>query len=91
MTEVASLFVKSGTNLEDKDSDAYTVSREALSIIASQPGYQHAYYGHHVEDRSKVDLVIGAYIQSLDSQIDTQALEGLRRLITVFRIRLGQY
>jgi hypothetical protein len=61
ITEVASLFVESGANLEDKGSEAYKIGREALSVIASQPGYQHAYYGHHVEDRSKVDLVIGAY------------------------------
>lgn len=60
VTEVASLSVESGTNLEDKSSEAFQTSREAFSIIASQPGYQQAYYGHHVEDRSKVDLVIGA-------------------------------
>jgi hypothetical protein len=61
VAEVASLSVESGANLEDKSSEAYKISREAFSVIASQPGYQNAYYGHHVEDRSKVDLVIGAY------------------------------
>lgn len=61
VTEVASLSVESWANLEDKSSEAYKISREALSVIASQPGYQRAYYGHHVEDRSEVDLVIGAY------------------------------
>ena len=61
VTEVASLIVEPWVDLEDKSSEAYKINREALSVIASQPGYQHAYYGHHVEERSKVDLVIGAY------------------------------
>lgn len=61
VTEVASLIVESWVNLEDKSSESYKISRDALSVVANQPGYRHAYYGHHLEDRSKVDLVIGAY------------------------------
>ena len=67
VTEVATLFLEPGTDLQDKSSPAYRISREAISVIANQPGFQRAYYGHHLEDRSKADLVIGAYLTVLNS------------------------
>src|SRR5947199_10666674 len=61
VTEVTTLYLAPGTNLEDTRSPAYKICSEAIEIIASQPGFQHAYYGHHVEDRSKADLVVGEH------------------------------
>ena len=74
VTEVAILGLKPGVDLENESSPEYQVSREAISVISSQDGFQNAYYGHHLEDRSKLDLVIGACFQCISREACSQVM-----------------
>jgi hypothetical protein len=58
VTEIATLFLKPGTDIEDP---ANTIAHETFSTISSQPGYQRAYWGRELEDESIVQLFVGTY------------------------------
>jgi hypothetical protein len=60
VTEIATLFLKPGIDVEDPSSPAYTIAQETFSTISSQPGYQRAYWGRQLEDESILQLFISA-------------------------------
>jgi hypothetical protein len=66
VTEIATLFLKAGTDIEDQSSPTSKIAQEAFSTISSQPGFQRIYYGPELEDASLLQLFIGVCPQ--DSQ-----------------------
>jgi hypothetical protein len=58
-TEIAVLPLISGVRVTDKDSEAGKVLQEVLAILAPQPGFQGAFYGHQVEDGEKMTIALG--------------------------------
>lgn len=59
VTEIATLPLKAGSNIEDPNSSTYTVWQSALDTIASQDGFQRLYWGRKVEAPSEVAMLIG--------------------------------
>jgi len=66
VTELATLFLKPGINVEDQSSPEGQIALESLSTISSQPGFERLYYGPILEDASLFQLFVGTY--SLDFQ-----------------------
>jgi hypothetical protein len=62
VTEVATLSLKAGTDVENPSSPAYAVAQEAFSMISSQPGFQRAFWGRELEDESILQLFIGPLV-----------------------------
>jgi hypothetical protein len=60
VTEIATLFLKAGIDLEDPSSLPAKAAQEAFNTISSQPGFQRIYYGPELEDSSILQLFIGA-------------------------------
>ena len=58
-TEIATLSVTAAASLEKEGSPSYNIWHELLNTIASQDGYQRAYWGRRIEDQSVVSLLIG--------------------------------
>jgi hypothetical protein len=61
VTELATLFLKAGVNLEDQSSLEGQTAQEILTTFSSQPGFQSIYYGPILEDASLFQLFISAY------------------------------
>jgi len=60
VTEVATLFLKAGTDVQDQSSPQSQIAQEAISTISSQQGFQRIYYGPVLEDASLLQFFIGA-------------------------------
>lgn len=58
-TEIATLPLSSGANIEDPSSAAAKVWQATLDTVSQQDGFQRAYYGREVENQSVVQLLIG--------------------------------
>jgi len=58
VTEIATLFLKAGTDVEDQSSPVSQIAQEAISTISNQPGCQRIYYGPELEDSSILQLFI---------------------------------
>jgi hypothetical protein len=82
VTEIATLFLKAGVNLEDQSSPASQVAQEAFSTISSQPGFQRIYYGPELEDASLLQLFIGTPSRDLQSR---HLLPSTTRIFTILR------
>lgn len=65
VTELATLFLKPGIDVEDQSSLEGQIALESLSTISSQPGFERLYYGPILEDASLFQIFIGAYSQDL--------------------------
>jgi hypothetical protein len=69
ITELATLSLKPGINVEDQSSPEGQIALESLSTISSQPGFERLYYGPVLEDASAFQLFIGAYSHDIQGKL----------------------
>ena len=58
-TEIATLPLVAGSDINDPDSAAGKVLAEMVSTLSKQEGYQRAFYGLQVENQSILDFLVG--------------------------------
>lgn len=58
-TEIATLPLKAGSNIEDPNASSHGVWQSVLDTIATQDGYQRLYWGRRVEAPNEISLLIG--------------------------------
>lgn len=58
-TEIATIPLQPGVDLEDPQSAAGEVLENTFSVLRQQDGYQRAYHGRQVENPNIWQLVIG--------------------------------
>ncbi|KAL6714538.1 hypothetical protein ACLMJK_007963 [Lecanora helva] len=57
-TEIATLPLASGADIEDSNSPAGKVWQSTLDTVSDQPGFQRAYYGRQIENSSVLQLLV---------------------------------
>ena len=67
-TELATIPLTSGAEIEDPASPAGKVWQSALDTIAQQDGFQRAYWGREVENPSVLQLFVGTYLMKFQSR-----------------------
>lgn len=58
-TEIATLPLDAGANLEDPQSSSSKIWQSALDTISQQDGYQRLYWGRQVENPQIMMLLVG--------------------------------
>lgn len=58
-TEIATLPLSAGANIEDHSSAAGKVWQATLDTVSQQEGFQRAYYGREVENQSVLQFLVG--------------------------------
>ena len=59
-TEIATLPLVAGAQIEDPSSPAGTVWKSTIDTILAADGVQRAYWGRQVENPTVIDLLIGS-------------------------------
>ena len=59
VTELATIPLTPGAQIEDPTSPAGQVWQSSISTISSQPGFQRAHWGRELENESVLQLFIG--------------------------------